>query len=103
MCDLSATPPVRQESYEPGAPGAGPAGPDPGPEPAEDLPGDAGKATGQVLIPLITARKGLLFDRITAHGAGGATLPVLSQWESRGLIALALQSLFRVARRDTSG
>ncbi len=57
-------------------------------------------ATG-VLIPLVTARKGLLFDLVSATDAKGETIPVLSQREVRGLTALAIESLFLLARQET--
>lgn len=61
-----------------------------------------GSSGRQVLIPLITARKGLLFDLVSATDAKGEKIPVLSQWEVRGLTALAIESLFLLAHQETS-
>jgi hypothetical protein len=76
-------------------------------EPATAAAARANDAQGAskppVLIPLITARKGLLFDLIVARSSSGAALPALSQWEARGLTALAVESLFLLARQETTG
>ncbi|KOX11774.1 hypothetical protein ADK66_06285 [Micromonospora sp. NRRL B-16802] len=52
---------------------------------------------------MITARKGLLFDLVSAASSKGETIPALSQWEARGLTSLAIQSLFLLAHQETSG
>ncbi|MGC4894664.1 hypothetical protein [Micromonospora sp. DT31] len=77
---------------------AGPAGTDPR---SDEGPRSERGATG-VLIPLVTARKGLLFDLVSATDAKGETISVLSQREVRGLTALAIESLFLLARQETA-
>jgi hypothetical protein len=47
-----------------------------------------------ILVPLVSVRKGLLFDGFEACNGGGAALPTLSQWEVRGLLLIALRALF---------
>ncbi|WP_328614556.1 hypothetical protein OHS18_42055 [Amycolatopsis sp. NBC_00355] len=47
------------------------------------------------LLPLVTARKGLMFDRFGAYSQSGAPLSLLSQYEVRGLLATTVQALFK--------
>ncbi|CAM4151345.1 hypothetical protein KIPE111705_42865 [Kibdelosporangium persicum] len=59
----------------------------------DDEPIDCEKAE-TILVPVIMARKGLLFDNLLVKDASGRVLPTLSQWETRGLTALAVRALF---------
>jgi hypothetical protein len=49
-----------------------------------------------ILVPVIMASKGLLFDNLQVKDASGRVLPTLSQWETQGLTTLVVRSLFGV-------
>jgi hypothetical protein len=53
-----------------------------------------------VLIPLIMTTKGRLLDDLQIRDAAGNVLPTLSQYETRGLLAIVVQNLFRIAKFD---
>jgi hypothetical protein len=56
-----------------------------------------------VLIPFIKATKGTMLDNIDTSDASGASVPFLSQRETRGLIALVIRGLFEEAYRPADG
>ncbi|MFS8098395.1 hypothetical protein LFM09_14775 [Lentzea alba] len=47
-----------------------------------------------ILLPIVTARKGHLFDNFAARSSSGAKVNLISQYEIRGLLATAIQALF---------
>ncbi|WP_143446571.1 hypothetical protein [Kibdelosporangium aridum] len=47
-----------------------------------------------VLVPLVSIKKGLLFDRFEAFDESGKNLATLTQWEVRGLLMVTLRALF---------
>lgn len=54
-----------------------------------------------LLVRLVTARKGLLFDQFMPRTSHGALLSVLPQWEARGLVAVSVRSLFYLALAES--
>ncbi|RSM73876.1 hypothetical protein DMH04_40705 [Kibdelosporangium aridum] len=60
------------------------------------------QATRTILVPVIMARKGLLFDNLQVTDASGRVLPTLSQWEARGVTALAVRALFGFVNEDSA-
>jgi hypothetical protein len=48
------------------------------------------------------ARKGFLFEGLRVTSPSGTVLATLTQWETRGLTALAVESLFRLAKREST-
>jgi hypothetical protein len=56
-----------------------------------------------LLVPLVKARKGLLFDDFKAFGPSGSHLPTLPQWQVYGLIAVALRTLIERAIAGAGG
>jgi hypothetical protein len=50
-----------------------------------------------LLVPLVSARKGLLFDHFSAFDTSNATIPTLSQWEARGLLVVTIRTLLEKA------
>lgn len=63
-----------------------------------DVNGKDGKT---LLVPIISARKGQLFDRLMVNGPSGGKVPVLSQWEVWGLMWCAIATLFEFAQSRT--
>lgn len=55
--------------------------------------GDALAESESILVPLVGANKGLLFDGFVPFDESGKTLPTLSQWEIRGLLFVALRAM----------
>ena len=55
---------------------------------------DRANTPASVLFPLVSIRKGYLFDRFEAYDQSGHVLPTLSQWEIRGLLVVTLRTLF---------
>lgn len=59
--------------------------------------------TPTVLVPLVAAKKGRLFDAFSAFDSSGASITTLPQSMVRGLLAVVLRMFFDEAMRSTTG
>jgi hypothetical protein len=64
----------------------------------DDCVQNNGSGIPTLLVPLIMTTKGRLLDGIQIRDASGTVLPSLSQYETRGLLAIIIYSLFLLAR-----
>jgi hypothetical protein len=55
---------------------------------------------GALLVPIASARKGLLFDDFRSFDRGGANVATLSQWAVRGLLVVVVRSLLNEALKS---
>jgi len=61
---------------------------------ADDLARLREKDTGVLLVPILHASIGTMLDNVEPVDGTGASVPLLSQHDTRGLIAIVLQGLF---------
>lgn len=59
----------------------------------------AKKELKSLLLPLIVTRKGVLIDELQITDSSGSQLPTLSQYETRGLLAITILSMLLIAKR----
>lgn len=61
---------------------------------AQSSPLMESESSKNLLLPIVTARKGLMFDRFSAYSQAGQPLALLSQYEVRGLLAAIVETIF---------
>lgn len=65
---------------------------------ARQSSGNLRELNGILLVPLIMTTKGKLIDDLEMKDASGNILASLSQYETRGLLAIVMQNLFRISK-----
>lgn len=67
---------------------------------SERLPQNKKAQLETLLIPLFTPEKGTLIDSLSVTGGSGDEVTTLSQYDMRGLLALILETFFRLAKKE---